>query len=106
MDSRHDEPRNHAEELDLPEQLDDDEEAAAPAGGPLRFARMTGSKSNTLIASLGDLIRRSGLSGAHISGSGSLVPGLAASPAKAENPPAAHNGLAARNCRNLRRSAA
>ena len=36
------EPRNLAEELDLPEQLDDDE-GAAPAGGPLRFARMTGS---------------------------------------------------------------
>ena len=42
MDTRHEEPRNLAEELDLPEQLDDDE-AAAPAGGPLRFARMTGS---------------------------------------------------------------
>ena len=42
MDSTHEEPRNLAEELDLPEQLDDDE-AAAPAGGPLRFARMTGS---------------------------------------------------------------
>ena len=38
----HEEPRNLAEELDLPEQLDDDE-AAAPAGGALRFARMTGS---------------------------------------------------------------
>ena len=42
MDSRHEEPRNLAEELDLPEQLNDDE-TAAPAGGPLRFARMTGS---------------------------------------------------------------
>ena len=42
MDSTHEEPRNLAEELDLPEQLDDDE-AAAPAGGALRFARMTGS---------------------------------------------------------------
>ena len=42
MDPRHEEPRNLAEEHDLPEQLDD-EEAAAPAGGPLRFARMTGS---------------------------------------------------------------
>ena len=42
MDTRHEEPRDLAEELDLPEQLDD-EEAAAPAGGPLRFARMTGS---------------------------------------------------------------
>ena len=42
MDTRHEEPRNLAEELDLPEQLDDDE-PAAPAGGPLRFARMTGS---------------------------------------------------------------
>jgi hypothetical protein len=41
MDSRHEEPPNLADELDLPEQLDD--EAAAPAGGPLRFARMTGS---------------------------------------------------------------
>ena len=30
----HEEPRNVAEELDLPEQFDDDE-AAAPAGGPL-----------------------------------------------------------------------
>ena len=41
MDTRHEEPRNLAEDLDLPEQLDD--EAPAPAGGPLRFARMTGS---------------------------------------------------------------
>ena len=41
MDTRHEEPRDLAEELDLPEQLDD--QAAAPAGGPLRFARMTGS---------------------------------------------------------------
>jgi hypothetical protein len=42
MEPRHEEPRNLAEDPDLPEQLDDDE-AAAPAGGPLRFARMTGS---------------------------------------------------------------
>ena len=42
MDPRHEEPRNLAEDPDLPEQLDDDE-AAASAGGPLRFARMTGS---------------------------------------------------------------
>jgi hypothetical protein len=35
------EPRNVAEELDLPEQLDED--TATPAGGPLRFARMSGS---------------------------------------------------------------
>ena len=39
MDTRHEEPRNVPDELDLPEQLDDDA-AAAPAGGPLRFARM------------------------------------------------------------------
>ena len=31
MDTRHEEPRNLAEELDLPEQLDDDEAAAPPA---------------------------------------------------------------------------
>src|SRR3954469_23992950 len=43
MDTRPDEPRNLADELDLPEQLDDDDVAAVPAGGPLRFARMTGS---------------------------------------------------------------
>src|SRR3954468_1124873 len=41
MDTRSDEPRTIADELDLPEQLDDD---VAPApDGPLRFARMTGS---------------------------------------------------------------
>src|SRR6476620_6950147 len=40
MDTGHEEPRDVADELDLPEQLDDE---AAPAGGPLRFARMTGS---------------------------------------------------------------
>ena len=33
MDTGHEEPRDVAEELDVPEQLDDDE-AAAPAGGP------------------------------------------------------------------------
>jgi hypothetical protein len=43
METRPDEPRNLADELDLPEQLDDDDGAVAPAGGPLRFARMTGS---------------------------------------------------------------
>ena len=42
MDGRHEEPRNLAGELDLPEQLDD-EQAAVDAGGPLRFARMSGS---------------------------------------------------------------
>src|SRR6478609_7671369 len=41
VDTRDEEPRDLDEGLDLPEQLDD--EAAAPAGGPLRFARMTGS---------------------------------------------------------------
>jgi hypothetical protein len=41
MDTGPDEPRSLDEELDLPEQLDDD--GAVPAGGPLRFARMTGS---------------------------------------------------------------
>ena len=38
-------------------------------------ARITGSKSNTLIASFGLLIRSSVLSGAHMMRSGSLVPG-------------------------------
>src|SRR3954462_6555440 len=42
MDTRHEEPGNLADDPDLPEQLDE-EEAAAPGGGPLRFARMTGS---------------------------------------------------------------
>src|SRR3954453_11745108 len=42
MDTRPDDPRNTADGLDLPEHVDDDV-AAAPAGGPLRFARMTGS---------------------------------------------------------------
>ena len=42
MDTRHEEPHDLAEELDLPEQLDDDE-TAAPTTGALRFARMTGS---------------------------------------------------------------
>src|SRR4051794_23314390 len=42
MDTRPDETRSVADELDLPEQLDDDV-ASVPAGGPLRFARMTGS---------------------------------------------------------------
>jgi hypothetical protein len=41
MDTGPDEPRSLDEKLDLPEQLDDD--GAVPAGGPLRFARMTGS---------------------------------------------------------------
>src|SRR3954463_5072208 len=39
MDTSPDEPPTLAEQLDLPEQLDD----VAPVGGPLRFARMTGS---------------------------------------------------------------
>ena len=42
MDTRHEEPHDLAEELDLPEQLDDDQ-TAAPTTGALRFARMTGS---------------------------------------------------------------
>src|SRR3954463_441588 len=42
MDTRPDETRSVADELDLPEQLDDDV-ASVPTGGPLRFARMTGS---------------------------------------------------------------
>ena len=41
MDTGPEEPRSLAEELELPEQLEED--TAAPAGGPLRFARMTGS---------------------------------------------------------------
>jgi hypothetical protein len=40
MDTRPDEPTSLAEELDLPEQLDDD---AVPSSGPVRFARMAGS---------------------------------------------------------------
>src|SRR3954453_6666099 len=39
MDTSPDEPSTLAEQLDLPEQLDD----VAPVGGPLRFARMTGA---------------------------------------------------------------
>src|SRR4051812_26286193 len=39
MDPSRDEPPTLAEQLDLPEQLDD----VAAVGGPLRFARMTGS---------------------------------------------------------------
>src|SRR3954449_3885659 len=39
MDTSPDESPTLAEQLDLPEQLDD----VAPVGGPLRFARMTGS---------------------------------------------------------------
>ena len=42
MDTRHEEPHDLAEELDLPEQLDDDQ-TAAPTTGALRFARMSGS---------------------------------------------------------------
>src|SRR3954451_22982470 len=42
MDIRHEEPRNLAEEPEVLEQLDDDETTVSP-GGPLRFARMTGS---------------------------------------------------------------
>src|SRR3954469_7016742 len=41
MDARPHEPRTLADELDLPEQLDD--QVAAAPGGPLRFARMTGT---------------------------------------------------------------
>src|SRR3954464_8431454 len=39
LDTSPDESPTLAEQLDLPEQLDD----VAPVGGPLRFARMTGS---------------------------------------------------------------
>ena len=42
MDTRHEDPHDLAEELDLPEQLDDDQ-TAAPTTGALRFARMTGA---------------------------------------------------------------
>ena len=40
MDTSHEEPDNLAEELDLPEQLEDE---PASGGGPVQFARMTGS---------------------------------------------------------------
>src|SRR6185436_9843905 len=67
------------------------------------FTRATGSKSKTLIASFGLLIRFSVLSGAHMMGSGSLVPAAGPSAACAL---LAKSGLAARNCRKRRRLAA
>src|SRR5262245_35679269 len=69
------------------------------------FTRATGSKSKTLIASFGLLIRSSVLSGAQMIGSGSLEGAVGPSAAKAEKPPQAYNGLPARNRRNLRRLA-
>src|SRR5215475_9716377 len=69
------------------------------------FTRATGSKSKTLIASFGLLIRSSVLSGAQMIGSGSLEGAVGPSAAKAERPPQAYNGLPARNCRNRRRLA-
>ena len=62
----------------------------------------TGSKSKTLIASLGLEMSLSRARGAHTIGSGRR-PG--ASFAKAARSEAANKGLAARNCRNLRRLA-
>src|SRR5215510_12371462 len=69
------------------------------------FTRATGSKSKTLIASFGLLIRSSALSGAQMIGSGSLEGAVGPSAAKAEKPPPAYNGLPARNRRNRRRLA-
>src|SRR5262249_46661927 len=66
------------------------------------FFCITGSKSKTLIASLGVEINLSRLRGAHTIGSG-RSPGR--SFAKAARSEAANSGLAARNCRNLRRLA-
>src|SRR6266545_3718599 len=56
------------------------------------------------MASLGDLMSSSARIGAHVNGSGSLLCGM--SPSLAKAPPAPSSGLAARNCRNLRRLAA
>src|SRR5262245_13363570 len=64
---------------------------------------MTGSKSKTLMASLGSLISRSRVRGAHTMGSGSRF-GVSDAAQAARSVPAS-SGLAARNCRNFRRLA-
>src|ERR1700720_1984949 len=64
------------------------------------FFAATGSKSNMLMASFGDAISLSILRGAQIMGSGSRDGVSAAMAARSD---AARSGLAARNCRNLRR---
>src|SRR5712671_4520714 len=70
------------------------------AGG--RFFFITGSKSKTLMASFGSLIRVPKSRDAHGSGSGSRE-GTEASCAEAGPPPWVSNGLAAKNWRNRRR---
>src|SRR5882672_2489358 len=64
------------------------------------FFAATGSKSNMLMASFGEEISLSMLRGAQIMGSGSRDGVSAAMAARSD---AARSGLAARNCRNLRR---
>src|SRR5438045_337594 len=64
------------------------------------FFAATGSKSNMLMASFGDVISLSILRGAQIMGSGSRDGVSAAMAARSD---VASSGLAARNCRNLRR---
>ena len=70
------------------------------AAGTVRI--ITGSKSNTLRASLGSPMGLAGSRAPHTIGSGNrLEP--AASCAMADTLPPANSGLAVRNCRNLRR---
>src|SRR5438132_12829026 len=64
------------------------------------FFAATSSKSKMLMASFGDLISLSSVRGAQIIGSGSRDGVSAAMAARSD---AARSGLAARNCRNLRR---
>src|SRR5258708_14416488 len=64
------------------------------------FFAATGSKSKMLMASFGELISLSRARGAQIMGSGSRDGVSAAMAARSD---AARSGLAARNCRNLRR---
>src|SRR5438132_12902346 len=64
------------------------------------FFAATSSKSKMLMASFGDLISLSSVRGAQIMGSGSRDGVSAAMAARSD---AARSGLAARNCRNLRR---
>src|SRR6266571_4963299 len=64
------------------------------------FFAATGSKSNMLMASFGEVISLSSVRGAQIMGSGSRDGASAAMAARSD---VASSGLAARNCRNLRR---